>query len=213
MIRLLAKTWWLLALCAAFDALHAAINLLMSNWNGSLILRRFTAPDVVWAMGWLALAAGACAIAAGIWNSGRGFSWLLVLHGLPLAGFGLIAVSPLVRGPLSFRPVSLLFLLMALSIGIFALELALTPGSGARAGWFLNLIGAVFLAFGISFVAVGAGWIVLRPPQAYWIWMGSYLGLCAIFMLWLALRVHGYGLRQSGRREDLPPLHSPRLAH
>ena len=38
------------------------------------------------------LAAGACAIAAGLWRSGSGNSWLISLHGLALGVFGLIGV-------------------------------------------------------------------------------------------------------------------------
>jgi uncharacterized membrane protein HdeD (DUF308 family) len=116
LIRALTKAWWLLALCGVLDAMHAAMNLLMLSPNRSLSLRSFAMPNAVWDMGMLALAAGACAIAAGLLSSGRDNSWLLSLHGLALVAFGLIAVSPLVRGSLSFRPVSLLFVLMALSI-------------------------------------------------------------------------------------------------
>src|ERR1700728_2689571 len=100
------------------------MNLLMRNPDGSTILREFAGRSAVQDMGILAVAAGACAIAAGVWNSGREASWLLSLHGFALGGFGLIAVSPIVRGPLSFRPVSVLFAVMAVSIGAFALATA-----------------------------------------------------------------------------------------
>src|SRR5437867_8666333 len=116
-MRALSKVWWLLALCGVFDAMCAAMNLLMVNLDGSLSLRRFGLPNAVWDMSMLALVAGACAISAGLWISGRRYSWLLSLHGLALSAFGLIGVSPLVRGPLSFRPISLLFMLMAVSVG------------------------------------------------------------------------------------------------
>ena len=96
MIGALAKTWWLLALCGIIDAICAAMNLLMLNPDGSLSLRRFALPNAVWDMSMLALVAGACAITAGLWNSGSGNSWLLSLHGLALGAFGLIGVSPLV---------------------------------------------------------------------------------------------------------------------
>ncbi len=127
----LTKTWWLLALCGVLDVMHAAMNLLMLNPEGSLSLRRFALPYAVRDMGLLALAAGACAIAVGAWNFGKDRSWLLSLHGLALAGFGLIGVSPLVRGPLRFRPVSLLFAVTAISLGAFALVNAQTLRSGA----------------------------------------------------------------------------------
>src|SRR5262245_16310786 len=102
----------------------AAMNLLMLNPDRSLSLRRLALPNTVWDMSMLALMAGACAMTAGLWNSGRGNSWLLSLHGVALGAVGLIGVSPLVRGPLSFRPISLLFVLMAVSVGAFALGAA-----------------------------------------------------------------------------------------
>jgi uncharacterized membrane protein HdeD (DUF308 family) len=127
----LSKAWWLLALCGIFDAMHASINLLMMNlplthtvFGSNLI--------AVQDMGLLALAAGACSIAAGLWSGGRDYSWLLSLHGLALGAFGAIAVSPLVKGPLSFRPVSLLFTVMAASIGAFALETAHMQPRGSK---------------------------------------------------------------------------------
>src|SRR5579864_4297194 len=84
----LTKTWWLLTLCGVLDAMQAAMNLLMLNADGSFALRRFGLANAVWDMGVLALAAGACAIAAGVWNAGRNHSWLLSLHGLALGSFG-----------------------------------------------------------------------------------------------------------------------------
>ena len=212
MIRALTKTWWLLALCGVLDAMQAAMNLLMLNPDGSLSLRRFGLPNAVWDMGILALAAGASVIAAGVWISGRNNSWLLSVHGLALGAFGLIGISPLVRGPLSFRPVSLLFVVMAVGTGAFALGTARTLRSGAPERWFLSLAGAASIGFAFSFVAVGFAWVRL-VPYFFWIWMSSYFGFCAIFMLWLALRVHSQDLSQSGQREALPPLRRPRHAH
>jgi hypothetical protein len=209
----LTKTWWLLALCGVLDAMQAAMNLLMLNPDGSLSLRRFGLPNAVWEMGMLALAAGACAIAAGVWSSGRNNCWLLSLHGLALGSFGLIGLSPLVRGPLSFRPVALLFVVMAAGLGAFALGTARTLGRGAAERWILSLAGAVSIGFAFSFVAVGFAWVRLGSPQFFWIWMSSYFGFCAIFMLWLAQRVHSQDLSQSGPREVLPPLRRPRHAH
>ncbi|HEX6502436.1 MAG TPA: hypothetical protein VF011_04260, partial [Terriglobales bacterium] len=126
MFRALSKTWWLLALCGIIDAVSAVMNLLMINTDGWLRLRRLASLDQVWDMSMLALLAGVCAIAAGLWNFGRGNSWLLSLHGIALGAFGLIGVSPLVRGPLSFRPISLLFVLMAVSVSAFAWRSART---------------------------------------------------------------------------------------
>ena len=213
MIRALTKIWWLLALCGVLDAMHAAMNLLMLSPNLSLSLRRFALPNAVWDMGMLALAAGACAIVAGLWNSGRDNSWLLSLHGLALGAYGLIAVSPLVRGPLSFRPVSLLFVVMAMSIGAFTLRTAQTLRSGATERWYLGVAGAASIGLAFTFLSVGFDWVRLGSPRSFWVWMSCYFGFCAIFMLWLALRLHGQDRSQSGQREALPPLRSPRHAH
>lgn len=190
MTQTLTKTWWLLTLCGVLDAMHSAMNLLMLNPDGSASWRRYALQNGVWDMGMLALAAGACAIAAGLWSSGRDKSWLLSLHGLALGGFGLIAVSPLVRGPLGFRPVSLLFVVMAASIGAFALATARTLRSDVPERWFLSVAGLASIGFAFSFFAVGFGWVRVGSPHFYWVWMSSYFGFCAIFMLGLALRLN-----------------------
>lgn len=213
MFGALSKIWWLLALCGIVDAMCAAMNFLMRNPDGSLSLRRFALPNAVWDLSMLALVAGACAIAAGVSNSGRGNSWLLSLHGLALGAFGLIGVSPLVRGPLSFRAISLLFVLMAVSVGVFALRTAQALRSGGPDRWFLSVSGAASIGFALSFIAVGFGWVRLGPPHSFWIWMSSYFGLCAIFMLYLAFRVRSQSVSQLGPREVVPPMRSPRHAH
>jgi uncharacterized membrane protein HdeD (DUF308 family) len=207
--RALCNAWWLLALCGILDAMHATLNLLMMN--PSLILRRFAAATAVWDMGVLALTAGACAIAAGLWSLGKDRSWLLSLHGLALGAFGAIAVSPLVKGPLSFRPVSLLFTVMAASIGAFALEIAQTQRRGSGGRWFLSAAGAASICFAFSFIAVGF-FFRLETPLMFFIWMSSYFVLCAVFMLWLAFRLHSRAGGESDQIE-LSSLPSPRHAH
>jgi hypothetical protein len=197
--RYLSRIWWLLALCGVFDALHAAMNLVMLNPGGDLALRRYALPGAVWDMGLFALAAGACSIAAGLWNSGRAYSWLLSVHGLALGAFGLIAVSPLVKGPLSFRPVSLLFVLMAVSLGAFVLATA--------KAWLPGSLGVASIAFALSFFAVGFRFIRMGP-QAFFFWMASYFALCAVLMLWLAFLAHS----ESGEAAPVSPVVLPRHA-
>jgi uncharacterized membrane protein HdeD (DUF308 family) len=210
MSRALCNAWWLLALCGILDAMHATINLLMMN--PSLILRRFASATAVWDMGILALTAGACVIAAGLWSVGKDHSWLLSLHGLALCAFGLIAVSPLVTGPLGFRPVSLLFTVMAASMGAFAFETARTQRRGSKGRWFLIAAGAASISFTFSFIGVGF-FFSLRPPQLFFIWMSSYFVFCAVFMLWLAFCLHSRAIGQSDQMVPLSPLPSPRHAH
>ena len=209
MSRALYNAWWLLALSGILDAMYATINLLMMN--PSLILRRFASATAVWDMGITALTAGACVIAAGLWSVGKDHSWLLSLHGLALGAFGLIAVSPLVKGPLSFRPVSLLFTVMAASMGAFALETARTQRRGSRGRWFLVAAGAASISFAFSFI--GVGFFFRLEPQIFFIWMSSYFVFCAVFMLWLAFRLHSRAIGQSDQMEPLSPLPSPRHAH
>jgi hypothetical protein len=206
----LSKTWWLLALCGILDATHASINLLMMKQP--LTYRIFGSnSSAVRDMGLLALAAGAFAIAAGLWSAGKDQSWLLSLHGLALGAFGVIVVSPLVKGPLSFRPVSLLFTVMTASIGAFALETARTQRRGSRGRWFLVAAGAASISFAFSFI--GVGFFFRLEPQIFFIWMSSYFVFCAVFMLWLAFCLHSRTIGQSDQMESLSPLPSPRHAH
>jgi hypothetical protein len=211
MFRPLGKTWWLLGLCGISNGMCAALNLLMVNPDSSVGLRRFALPGTVREMSLLALAAGVCAAAAGAWNFGRGKSWLLSLYGAALGVFGLIGISPLVRGPLSFRPVSLLFVAMAVSIGSFSLDAARGMGSGAPGRWFAGISGAVSIGFALSFLAVGFGRVRLAP-DSYWIWMSSYFGFCAIFLLWMAGRARNEGVPHAGAG-GLLPVGSPKHAH
>jgi hypothetical protein len=166
--------------------------------------------NIVWDMSVLALVAGVFAIAAGVANSGRGHSWLLSLHGLALGAFGLIGISPLVRGPVSFRPISLLFVLMTVSVGAFARRTTRTLRTGGTDRWFLIVSEAASIVFAFSFIAVGFGWTRLAP-SSFWIWMSSYFFLCAIFMLYLAFRARSHGPALLGPTEISSP--SPRAAH
>jgi len=185
------KGWWLLALCGIIDAICAGIHLLIA---GSMTLSTNT---LVWDMCMLAVVAGACAITAGLWNSGKGNSWLLSLHGLALGAFGVIGVSPLVRRPLGFRPISVLFILMAVSLGAFALGTVQTPQNGALHRWLLSISGAALLGFACSFLAAGAGWVRLTAPSFYWFWMSSYFGFIALCMFSVAVLVHRPGHSQA----------------
>ena len=179
--RELVRGWWLLAMCGLIDALIAGMHLLRISPGIRSSVRD---------LGVLALAAGACAIATAFWNSGRSSLWLLALHGLGLSAFGVIGVSPLVRSPLGFRPISLLFVLMSVSAGAFALGTAHHLRSRARNRWLLIVTGAASLGFACSFPAVGFGWITLVAPNSYWIWMSSYFGVTALCLLSMAVSLH-----------------------
>jgi len=203
--RSMSDVWWLFGLCGVLEGILAAFHILMLNPDGVPVWRRFALPGTVWEMGMLALAAGACAIGAGLWTRGRGYGWLVVLHGLALSSFGILAGSPLVRGPLSFGPVSVLLAVMAASAGAFALASAATR-AGARKKWFWNAAGAVLLGYTSSFLAVGSGWVRLGAPYGYWIWMGGFFGCCAVLMLWLASDVKGLGFDGCVGGSAFPPV-------
>ena len=121
----------------------------------------------------------------GLWNSGRGGSWLFLVHGLALSAVGLIGISPLVRRPLGFDVVAPLFALMGISVGAFALGMA-QGASRANIRRLLTVSGAASLAYACSFIVVGLGWIRLGAPPAYWIWMSSYFVFTALCMLSIA---------------------------
>ena len=212
MIQTLIKNWPLLALCGIFDAIISVIYLIMQETDGPLAFHSWNGTVVF--LGKLALAAGACTIAAGILRSTNGKCWLLVLNGLALGALGLIQYG-FVRFPISFLTVALLVILMAMSIGVLELIIARTLRRQRQVvdGWFLALAGVASVGFALAFFALGFHWIKIEPgSHADLLWLGSYFGFSAICMLVLSLRLHGQDLSQSGQREGLP-LGNPRHAH
>jgi len=216
MIQTPIRNWWLLAGCGVLDATLALMSFLMFTRGPGWI------PDVPYIgpmepsmlMCRLAVAAGACTIAAGIWSSGQGRSWLLVLNGLALGAYGLTPM--LWTGPLSFRFFALpLFIAMALSIGIFALATARTLRRQVADKWFFGLAGAASVGFALAFLALGLRWIKLESSlhSASFLWLASYFGFSAICMIGLALRLHTPDVSQSGPWEALPTLGNPKHAH
>ena len=196
MIQTLTKNWWLLALCGVLDAIISVIYLityeagpdaLALHGNGTMaFLNR------------LALAAGACTIAASIWRSAKGKSWLLALNGLALSAYG--SMSLFWRGPLSFRFFALLVAVMAMTFGILAFTVARTLRRRVADKWFFASAGAVFVGFALAFLALANQWIQLeRRPfhHSVFLWFCFYFGFSAICMLALALRLHKLGPSQS----------------
>jgi uncharacterized membrane protein HdeD (DUF308 family) len=188
MPRTLLKSWWLLAACGVFEAAIAFVNFLMRDPSGSLTLRQFAGVNTVVFQGKFALAAGVCALAAVIWMSMKSKAWLLALNGLALCVYGLISVF-WSQGKLAFLPVALLFVVMAISLGIYALAVALTQGRGPGQ-WLLGLAGAISVGFALAFFALGLRWIGFHGPGSYFLWSSSYFGFSAICMLGLGLRLN-----------------------
>ncbi|HEY1183069.1 MAG TPA: DUF308 domain-containing protein [Bryobacteraceae bacterium] len=214
MIQTLSKNWWLLALAGVFDAMLSAMNFFIERPDGSLTLRATVRyGSTLEQMGMLALAAGVCTIAAGIWSSGKGRAWLLVLNGLALSALGLI-FSFRANRPIAFRTIALLVAVMAIGIGIYELTTARALRPHGTAKWLLGAAGAVSVGFALVFLALAFRQMnVERSPLTDFLWFGSYYGFSAICKLGLALRVHSLGLSQSGQWDALPPLGNPKHAH
>ncbi|HEX8985018.1 MAG TPA: hypothetical protein VF767_06300 [Bryobacteraceae bacterium] len=190
MIRTLIRNWWLLALCGVFDAIYSAMNFFMQSPDGTLTLRTYVHRSTVVHMGMLALAAGTCTIAAGIWSSGKGKSWLLALNGLACGALGLILTFW--TGRLAFRTVALLTAVMAVSIGVYGLAAARTLRRHLADEWLLGAAGVASVGFALAFLAFVFRWIKLDPgsPAQTLLWLGSYFGFSAICMLALGLRLN-----------------------
>lgn len=209
MPQTLIKNWWLLALCAVLDAIYAVMNFFMQRPDGSLTLR--TGVDhrnTLLYMGMLALAAGACTIAAGLWSFRKRQTSLLVLNGAACSALGLIFAYW--TGPIAFRTVALLIVVMAMSIGIYALATARTLRRYLADQWLLHAAGLASVGFALAFLAFVFRWIKLQPssPAQTLIWLGSYFGFSALCMLLLALRLHRLGASSFGHYLDPPPTRS-----
>ena len=180
---------WKLALCGVLDAMFSLLNFVVLRPDGSLVLR--TAVDsrgTLVQMGILALAAGGCAMAAGIWSSRRGHPWFLVLNGF--ACFALGAILTFWTGPLGFTTVALLIVVMALSLGMYELETARTSRRESVERW---LLGAASIGFALVFLAFVFAWIKLDPrsPAQTLHWIGSYFAFSAFCKLGNFLIVRG----------------------
>jgi uncharacterized membrane protein HdeD (DUF308 family) len=203
----LNDSWWLLALCCIFEGIVSVIYFIMYDTGPAGPLTSQGWISMVVLLGRLALAAGACTIAAGIWKCAKRKSWLLVLNGLALGAYGLIPL--LSRGPLSFDLFALLVVVMAVTFGILALAIAQTLRRDLVDEWFFGLAGAGSIGFALAFLALVNRWIQLerRPfhPSVF-LWLCFYFGFSAVCMLGLALRLHRLGPSQPARWEDLSPL-------
>ena len=177
---------WLLASCGVLAAGISSIYLVMylTGPNGPVTFHRWN--DLIWLLNRLALAGGACAIAAGL--LAKRTSWLLVVNGVALSAYGL---SPLIWRRLSLDYFALLIVAMAMTIAILALAIAQRDVVGE---WFFSLAGAGSISFALAFVALMSGWVHLEQrafhPSVF-LWICFYFGFSAICMLGLAVRADG----------------------
>ena len=208
MTQSLVKSWWLLALCGVLDALFGILIFLMGSLDGSPNLRAFIhTKDASSQLGLLALAAGVCTIAASVWGSRKGNSWLLLLNGVACSSLGLLVTLGATGAtrPIAFRTIALVIVIMAMTIGLYELTTARTLRGHLIYEWLLGAAGVVSVGFAVAFLAFVLRWIRLDPsPSAQTFnWLGSYFGFTAICMVGLALRLNGLGAqidRMGGRK-------------
>jgi hypothetical protein len=210
LIQTLTKNWWLLGLCGILFAIMSVIYLIIYQ----------TTPDVPGgnAMGTfvskLALAAGACTIAAGIWRSASGKSWLLLLNGLTLSAYG--SMPLFWHGPLRFDFFALLLVVTAMTFGILALAIARTLRRRVADAWLFGLAGAASVCFALALLALANHWIHLEHRlfhPSLFLWLCLYFGFNAICMLGLALRLYKLDPSQSNQSNAPTPLVNPKHAH
>jgi uncharacterized membrane protein HdeD (DUF308 family) len=209
-MQTLTKNWWLLALTGVLDAIMSVIYLVMYDitpniykWDGMVVFLHS-----------LTLAAAACTIAASIGRSAKDKSWLLILNGVALSAWGLMALFW--RGPLSVRFFELLVVVMAMTFGILALAIARTLRGRVADEWLFGLAGAASLGFALAFLALANNWIRLERRlyhPSIFLWFCFYFGFSAICMLGLALRLHKSGTSQSNQWNPSTPLVNPKHAH
>lgn len=181
----------LLTLSAILDAIIAGIYFLLYDTGPNGPLPDHEWYGVVLFLNRIALAAGVCTIAAGLWRSAEDKSWLLVLNGLALSAYGVIPL--LWKGPLAFDRLALLPIAMAITFGILALTIARSPRHSVTDAWFFGLAGAGSLGFALAFLALVNRWIQLERrafhPSVF-LWLCVYFVFTAICILGLALRPH-----------------------
>jgi len=152
-------------------------------------------------VGKLAMAAGACTIAAAIWRSRNGKSWALALNGLALAALGFIQYG-LTHFRIGILAFAVLIIVMAVSIGVVELAIARTFHRQHHPvdGWFFGLAGIVSVGFVLPSLALGLRWIPIeRGSHLDLLWLGFYFGFAAICTMALAVRLHWQGLSLLGR--------------
>jgi uncharacterized membrane protein HdeD (DUF308 family) len=183
------KRWSLLVLSSLFYATFSFMILFIWSPDGFRMLRTFAhSRSSIEQLGLVALAAGVCTVATGIWNAREANSWLLVLNGLACSALGTMVALGASR-PVTFRSIALVIVVMALSIGLYELVTAKTLRGHRVDEWLLTAVGVVSVGFAGVFLGFVFRWIRLDPsPSAQTFhWLGSYFGFGAICMLGLAL--------------------------
>jgi uncharacterized membrane protein HdeD (DUF308 family) len=185
----LIKRWLLPVLCSLFYATFSFMILFIWSPDGFRTLHTFAhSRSSIQELGLVALAAGVCTVATGIWNARKANSWLLVLNGLACSALGIMVVLGASRR-ITFPSIALMIVVMAVSIGLYELVAAKTLRGHRVDEWLLTAAGVVSVGFAGVFLGFVFGWIRLEPsPSAQTFhWLGSYFGFSSICMLGLAL--------------------------
>jgi len=179
----------LLVLSSFFHATFSFMILLIWSPDGLMTLRRFAhSRSSIGQLGLVALTAGVCTVAAGIWNAREAYSWPLMLNGLGCSALGIMVAFGATRH-ITFRSLALVIAVMAVSIGVYEVTTAQKLRGHRIDGWLLAAAGVVSVGFAGVFLGFVFGWVRLDPspsPQTFH-WLGSYFGFSAICMLGLAL--------------------------
>jgi uncharacterized membrane protein HdeD (DUF308 family) len=187
-VQTLAQNRLLLALCGVFDVIISAIYFNMYFSSGTLTMHAWNSNVVL--LGRLALLAGICTVAAGIWRSSQGKSWLLVVNGISLTGLGLLQSSAS-HFPISFLAFALLIIVGAICASVLDLTLARSLQHCRADRWLLPAAGVLSAGFAFAFLALGLHWIQMEPGSHMDIaWFASYFGFSAVCILALAVRLH-----------------------
>lgn len=180
MIETLIRNWWLLALRGVLAAVFSVITFMMRSSVQTFTLREFATRGSVIFLGMLALAAGACTIAAGIWTATRHKWWLLVVDGLAVSAVGFTLI---LSDRITFHLVANLLVALAMAVGVSELITARMLRHHVPDEWFLVLAGAASIGFALSFL-----WIKPEVATAF-NWLAAYSAFTAICMAALALRL------------------------
>lgn len=180
MIETLIRNWWLLALRGVLAAVFSVITFIMRSSVETFTLREFATKGTVIFLGMLALVAGACTIAAGIWTATRHKWWLLVVDGFAVSGVGLILI---LSDRITFNLVANLLVALAMAVGVSELITARTLRHHVPDEWFLVLAGAASVGFALAYL-----WIKPEVATAF-NWLTAYTAFSAICMAALALRL------------------------
>ncbi len=175
-----AKSYWLLVLAAVLHGVVAALYFMLQAGDAPQL--RF------WAQvsGEMMLAASVCLIAAGCLTA----RWWMVVNGVALIALGLVN-GGFVHGRISFRFVAMLFVLNAVSLGLFALRFGQRWGAIVAACFEL-----AFLAMGLRLMRFDLAFGLRTLPDYMWwkadfLWFGTYFVFSAICLTMIALHAMG----------------------